>query len=688
MAVFLGLNEYNIAPTSAKKIGVFKNNQLVGYVPLGNLNKNRGQLLYKVGLLSDVHQDVTADTTESYADLQHALAYYNSKGVDFCICCGDILEEYAVGQTTNRTNEWKQYSEVVSAQNLKVYAVTGNHDVAQNMFVEATWKKYVNAKSQVKYDDVNYVSGGTNSSFEITKGNDHYLFLSMQKWTPGADSYNGLNQAYSDAELTWLESKLEEYRNERTFVVTHLFFPDMAGAFNKGNAIYGASNTMVEPIISRLKALLNKYSNSIWFSGHSHWKWYLQDVNKTDNTYKGRYCNVCKATSGALTIHLPSCAKPIDYNDADGGTRDKDTSCSGLASEGGIMYVYENAIEIQGISFKTNNHGATGNTSYDDTLLPIANYLLDTTLVNVPSSGGEEPEEPEPEEPTKTLESISVTWSSTSADVGTNPSALITKVEAAYSDGTKQTVTGYSVSPTALVEGSQTVTVTYQGKTSTKSIVGNVIDTGVIVLTSDEQTNWVDITSRILGGSDKDYNIDSSNTQQPYQKFGVYGYFGDEEKSKYSLKPNVDINIQALNALVTYKRISDNISMGNAYNLVQIITSSSFSLTDLDVSDLGISSAVGHKVRVIIKGMQFINGDNVDNLTASGAYYYGTGENNAYADGVKPIARANTDEFYIDFTRERQKLLWIPPHLDYNNQNATTPMGQVRFKDVRVLLKK
>ena len=32
--------------------------------------------------------------------------------------------------------------------------------------------------------------------------------------------------------LDKLEEKLEEYRNERTFVFTHLFFPEKAGNFN------------------------------------------------------------------------------------------------------------------------------------------------------------------------------------------------------------------------------------------------------------------------------------------------------------------------------------------------------------------------------------------------------------------------------------------------------------------------
>lgn len=73
---------------------------------------------------------------------------------------------------------------------------------------------------------------------------------------------------------------------------------------------------------------------------------------------------------------------------------------------------------------------------------------------------------------TPTLNSITVTWSATSAGVGTSTQSLISSVMANYSDGSSQTVTGYTVSPSTLAEGSQTVTVTYSGKTATKTITG------------------------------------------------------------------------------------------------------------------------------------------------------------------------------------------------------------------------
>lgn len=90
-----------------------------------------------------------------------------------------------------------------------------------------------------------------------------------------------------------------------------------------------------------------------------------------------------------------------------------------------------------------------------------------------------EPEEPdtpvEPDEPVtpeKTLSSISATYSGGDVAVGTDVTDLTgIVVTAHYSDGTSKTVTGYTLSGT-IAEGSNTVTVSYGGKTTTFAVNG------------------------------------------------------------------------------------------------------------------------------------------------------------------------------------------------------------------------
>ena len=83
------------------------------------------------------------------------------------------------------------------------------------------------------------------------------------------------------------------------------------------------------------------------------------------------------------------------------------------------------------------------------------------------NGGGEEPDIPE-----KTLTSISAIYSGGNVPVGTAVTALTgIVVTAHYSDGSTATVTGYTLSGT-ISEGSNTVTVSYGGKTTTFVVTG------------------------------------------------------------------------------------------------------------------------------------------------------------------------------------------------------------------------
>ena len=82
----------------------------------------------------------------------------------------------------------------------------------------------------------------------------------------------------------------------------------------------------------------------------------------------------------------------------------------------------------------------------------------------------------------KTLTGISATYSGGSVPVGTAVSALTgVVVTATYDDGTTATVTGYTLSGT-IAEGANTITVTYDGKTTTFTVTGiaETADAGIL----------------------------------------------------------------------------------------------------------------------------------------------------------------------------------------------------------------
>ena len=108
--------------------------------------------------------------------------------------------------------------------------------------------------------------------------------------------------------------------------------------------------------------------------------------------------------------------------------------------------------------------------------------------------GGEvEPDIPdvpdEPDVPEKTLTSISVVYSGGSVAAGTAVNDLTgIVVTAHYSDGTSEAVTGYTLSGT-IAEGENTVTVTYQGKTTTFTVTGVAESNGE---ETGDGTEWTD----------------------------------------------------------------------------------------------------------------------------------------------------------------------------------------------------
>jgi predicted phosphodiesterase len=335
----------NIAPYEAESIGIFDNNDnLIGKVNIGQIKPDYGERLYRFGLLSDVHNqnDTTAEPDE---DLQNALAFFNEKeSVSFTCICGDITEN---GREDGREDELKKYKNNVNKKSpsTPVYTCTGNHDCIE--YSDNTWEKYT----------------GNKRCFSFEHNGDVFIFFSMRYWSLGDNGH-----PYNNLDIEWLTEQLNINRNKRTFIFTHLFFPDLAGNFMK---VYPSGNWLGGEQLNLLSKLRTHFKNSIWFSGHSHWKWYLQKYQKNTNI----------AYDGGWTIHVPSCASPIDsmyvgnnqgYNYSN-WTRDSKP----LDSEGAIIDVYDNYIDVRGIVFKE------GTNEYTNKYCSIATYRILTTIENV-----------------------------------------------------------------------------------------------------------------------------------------------------------------------------------------------------------------------------------------------------------------------------------------------------------------
>lgn len=361
---FTDLIKNNVAPYSASKIGVYASDgSRVGEIPLGSFKPNYGERLYRFGLLSDVHNE-ESQSTENAQDFINALTELNNKeSIEFICITGD-LTQYS-HSTGNIATEMTLYQNNLNAAgvNKPVYVTTGNHDCPGSTDVD-----YTTFYQKAGLSDIAPSSGAT-ASYEVTKTHttsggvtvtDHFLFLTMRR-------YEFTSSTYYDADITWLGNKLEAYKNDRCFVFTHMFFPDYAGNLNR---IYPSGNWLSGAQLTSLKNLIDSYPRSYWFSGHSHWKWYLQKYQDKANIYP-------TSNSGRTTgwaVHIPSCASPID---SDGTSR----VSMPLQSEGGVVDVYEDYVDIRGIEFK-----GPSDSDYNMKYIPVAQYRLYTEAGVEPST--------------------------------------------------------------------------------------------------------------------------------------------------------------------------------------------------------------------------------------------------------------------------------------------------------------
>ena len=380
--IYNGFNKYNVAPYASGKIGVYDSNGVkVGEIPLDSFKPDYGERLFRFGVLSDVHQQTT-QSSENNADLRNALNVFNNKeSVDFTCICGDLTQN-GIGSDT----EIGLYSNIVAnySPNTPVYTTTGNHDCQSSGIKQSStyfnrWKANTNLDTTahtLTYSD-------TEISFEFTHRvqlgdgttkNFHFLFFGMCYWSFGSEG----TVTYMQEDIDWLEDRLRTYRDELCFVFTHMFFSDRAGNFRQ---IYPSGNWLANPQKQKLEELCDKYRNSIWFSGHSHWKWYLQKYHDNRTNESALYDNVWHESNigGGWVCHVAGCANPIDSNGTT--SRESDNDYAYKASEGAIVDIYENYVDIRGVSFKAYDYDNTNrDTDYNTRYLPIATYRLNTKI--------------------------------------------------------------------------------------------------------------------------------------------------------------------------------------------------------------------------------------------------------------------------------------------------------------------
>lgn len=330
MAQYTDFISENIAYPDTKRIGIYnQQDNRIGFIhlPISNIKKNLnfpgthlGKKKFSFGALSDVH--IVYDTAAD--DFKRALTYLNNKeDVALTCICGDLTDNGTAEQLAQYKNIVDTYS-----PDTPVYAIAGNHEAYNTQ--PTLLEQYT----------------GKPLYYSFHYGNRLFIMCGCYSW-----SNDGI---FTEEYLQWLYETLEANRDYYCFIFQHVMpFGDCG---NPGG--YYGFDMFSGPKGDTFLSLLKHYSNSVFFHGHSHTKFELQNIDK-----KANYSDA----QGYRSIHIPSLSVPRDIINE---------SLTNIysASQGYVVDVYDRYLHLRGYDF------ATGK------FLPIASYWVPLAIYS-PAAG-------------------------------------------------------------------------------------------------------------------------------------------------------------------------------------------------------------------------------------------------------------------------------------------------------------
>lgn len=335
--------EFTAIPDGAEQVLAYKNRVFKASDELPDEKIREAEKPdYLFGALSDLHFNRyhLSLTDDAALTFPNALNFLDAFDISFVGMSGDL-------SNSGERDSFEKFNYFVSKHDFPVYTSTGNHDVHENADRKA-WQELVNTGVYGDEKAPGIVEVGVNGvDFVYAPDNadgDIFIFFSQNVWDYNKDT----SRLVTDEQLDWLDAQFKKYEDRRVFLFFHTFIANDNGdnktgegnLVNNSGVTYGLCYTTGTPDEARFRGLLKTYKNVIFFNGHSHWSFAMQEFNPIMNItdYNGTY---------ATLVHISSVSSPRTVT-ADASDNAENYMRS---SEGYLVRVYKDKIVLTGVDF-------------------------------------------------------------------------------------------------------------------------------------------------------------------------------------------------------------------------------------------------------------------------------------------------------------------------------------------------
>ncbi len=331
------IQSFTAIPTGATRLIAVSGDKTVTYsytIPASRLMNE--EELYIFGALSDTHQgNRYGSTSIPYDHFINAAKTLYDKGAIAIGICGDFSYD-------NKEFEYILHADALReiyayAPTMPIFTTSGNHESKNTGFSKDWYLQYT--RDVVDYDsELTYVfSDGNDLDYVIELPDGSVMIFFHQIYY---DYGKSTSRLVTDAQLDWLGARLEEYKDRTVFFFFHTFMDEAVGDATTNGNEYGLPLISSTVEYKKFDEYFKKYTNVVYFSGHSHWAFDSQLV--TPKPGKTNYDKNIDDKNGtfATMVHIPACSTPRVLVGSGNGR-----------SEGYIVYVYADCIVFQGYEF-------------------------------------------------------------------------------------------------------------------------------------------------------------------------------------------------------------------------------------------------------------------------------------------------------------------------------------------------